>query len=263
MNYKQVKVDFLLNKITTKDTLFGGNYTIDPYQNCEFGCLYCDSSFEKTIYVKTNAAEIFKKELEQTKKGKIIVGSVHDPYQKAEEEFKITRGLLKIIGQYGFSCHILTKSDLVTRDIDILSRIDNCKVTISITSLKNSILKIFEKNVPLPELRLQTVKKLRNKDINAGLAVIPVLPYIVEEEFEEIIKSACNHKAHYLLHKYLELKGDQKTCFINILKEFFPDFVEKYEKLFENNYMPDSKYILKINHIINGLCKNYGLKNRI
>jgi DNA repair photolyase len=263
MHYKQIKVDFLLNKITKKDSLFKGDYTIDSYQNCEFGCLYCDSSFDKTIYIKTNAAEILNKELEKSKKGTIIVGSVHDPYQKAEEEFKITRDLLKIINQQEFSCHILTKSDLVIRDIDILKKIDNCKVTISITSLKDAVSKIFEKNVPLPKIRLQTIEKLTNEGIISGLAVIPVLPYIVEEELENIVKSAKNHKALYLLHKHLELKGDQKTFFINILKDFYPELVEKYEKLYMDSYMPDQKYILKINNAIKKLCNSYNLKNRI
>ncbi len=263
MQYKQVKVDFLLNKITTKDKLFGGDYTIDPYQNCEFGCLYCDSSFDKTIYVKINAVETLEKELEKSKKGTIIVGSVHDPYQKIEEEFHITRDLLKIIEQNGFPCHILTKSDLVIRDVDILSQIENCFVTISITSLRESITKIFEKNVPSPKIRLQTIKKLTNEGIRSGLALIPVLPYIVEKEFKDIFNSAKIHSAQYVLHKHLELKGDQKTFFINILKEFYPSLVEKYKKLYENNYMPDDKYILKINNLINEQCKNFELMNKI
>jgi len=263
MQYREIRVDFLLNKITTKDKLFGGDYTVDPYQNCEFGCLYCDSSFDKTIFIKTNAREILQEELIKTKKGKIIVGSVHDPYQKAEEEFKITRDLLKIIQQQDFSCHILTKSDLVIRDIDILSEIENCLVTLSTISLKQSISELFEKNVPSPQTRLQTIEKLTKVGIKTGLAIIPVLPYIVEDELEDIVKSSRNHKVEYLLHKHLELKGDQKTFYINILKESYPDFVEKYEKLYKNSYIPDKKYISKINNNVSRLCNNYGLKNRI
>ena len=263
MQYKQVKIDFLLNKITTKDELFGGNYTIEPYQNCEFGCLYCDSSFGKTIHVKTNAAEILKKELGKSKKGTIIVGSVHDPYQKAEEKFGITRNLLKIIEKHGFSCHILTKTDLVLRDIDILTRIKSCIVTVSLISLNDSISNIFEKNVPSPKIRLQTIEKIRNQEIKSCLAIIPILPYFVEDEFEEIVKSARDHKAQYLLHKHLELKGDQKTFFINTLGEFYPNLVEKYEKLYKDSYMPDGNYISKISNSIKELCKIYSLKDRI
>ena len=75
------------------------------------------------------------------------------------------------------------------------------------------------------------------------------------------MKSSRNHKAEYLLHKRLELKGDQKTFYINILKESYPDLVEKYEKLYKNSYIPDKKYISKINNNVSRLCNNYGLKN--
>ncbi|MCK4365678.1 MAG: radical SAM protein [Thermoplasmatales archaeon] len=263
MHYKQIKVDFLLNKITNKDKLFAGNYTIDPYQNCEFGCLYCDSSFDETIFVKTNAAEILKKELETAKKGTIIVGSVHDPYQKAEEELEITRELLKTIKKHGFSCHVLTKSDLVVRDIDILSEIEHSIVTLSAASIKDPISKIFEKNVPLPKVRLKTIEKLTKNGIKSGLAVLPVFPYIIETELDDIVSSAKNHNAQYLLYKHLELKGDQKSCFIDILKEFYPDLVRKYEKLYENSYMPNEEYISKTNSLIKESCINHNIKNKI
>ena len=81
----------MLNKITTKDMLFGGNYTLDPYQNCEFSCKYCDSSYDEKIYIKTNAIELLEKELKKIKKGTIIIGSVHDPYQKAEKKSRILK----------------------------------------------------------------------------------------------------------------------------------------------------------------------------
>lgn len=263
MQYKQIKVDSLINKITKKDYLFKGNYTIDPYQNCEFGCIYCDSSIDKTVYIKINSATILKKELKQLEKGTIIVGSVHDPYQKAEEYYKITRNLLKIIKDHNFSCHILTKSNLVTRDIDIISKIKNCKVTISLISIKNNITNIFEKNVPSSNARLQTIEKLSLKGLNVGIAIIPIIPFINEEEIKEIIKSAINYKARYILHKYLELKGDQKLCFYNILIKFYPRLIEKYEKLYRNSYIPDSKFISKIEKDIQNYCKLFGLDYKI
>jgi len=263
MQYKQIKTDFSLNKITHKDQLFAGDYTIDPYQNCEFGCLYCDSSSDKTIFVKSNILEILEKELEKTEKGTIIVGSVNDPYQRAEEKFNLARGILEIIEKHGFPCHILTKSDLVSRDIDVLSRIDNCMVTISLMSLKDSVSNIFEKNVPSPKIRLQTIEKLTSNGIMAGLAILPIFPYIVENELEDIFKSARAHNVQYLLHKHLELKGDQKTCFIDILRGLYPNLVLKYEELYKDSYMPKKDYILKINEIIYNLAKENNIKNRV
>ena len=263
MQYKQIRVNSLLNRITKKDTLFGGDYTIDPYQNCEYGCLYCDFSFDKTIYIKTNSESILKQELKQVDKGTIIIGSVHDPYQKAEKYNKITRNVLKIIKENNFSCHILTKSNLVTRDIEILSKIKNCKVTISLISIDNKISDIFEKNVPSSIIRLQTIKKLSKAKINAGIAVIPILPYINEEEIKDIIKYSKDYNAKYLLYKYLELKGDQRLYFFKILKKYYPDLLTKYKKLYLDSYNPDKEYVSKINNNIRKLSKIYELKNKI
>jgi len=263
MNYKPVQCSFLLNKIVTKDNLFNGDYTLDPYQNCGFGCRYCDSTYDETIYIKTNAAQLLKKELETTNRGTIIVGSVVDPYQKAEESYNITRNLLEIIKQYDFPCHILTKSTLVLRDIDLISKMSDCKVTISITALDQTISDIFEKNVPSPFERLKTIEKLSEIWIKTGLAVIPILPFIAEDALEGIVKSAKKHKAHYILHKHLELKGDQKNIFMKILEEFYPNLVEKYEELYKDSYMPDDTYISKINNTLEKLCTKYKIKNRI
>ena len=264
MQYKQIRSKSLLNKITNKDQLFIGDYTIDPYQNCEFGCLYCDSSFNKTIYIKSNADILLEKQLQNIEKSMIIVGSVHDPYQIAEEKYEITRNILKTIKKHDFSCHILTKSDMILRDIDILSGINDCMVTISITSLDDFIVNIFEKNVPSPRVRLQTVKKLSNHGIKTGIAVIPMLPFIVEnKELENIVKSAYENQAQYVLYKHLELKGDQKNVFIEALKNFYPDLVNKYKKLYKDSYMPNHDYILSLNKNMDKLCKKYNIRNKI
>lgn len=263
MKYKFEKVDFLLNKITKKDNLFKGIYTIEPYQNCEFGCLYCDSSYEKIIKIKTNAAEILDKEIKELQKGTIIVGSVNDAYQNAEDKFRITRNLLKIIEKHNFPCHILTKSDLVLRDIDILKKIKDCIVTLSLTTLDSSKFKAFEERVPPPKTRLQTIKSLNNNGIRSGLAIIPIIPYLVENELQDIVKIAKDYDAQYILYKYLELKGDQKSCFINILNKFYPDMAKKFEKLYEDSYMPQNEYISKINSNMKNFCNKYNISSKI
>jgi len=261
MQYKEIKSKSLIKKITTKDRLFNGKYTIDPYQNCEFGCSYCDSYLDKTIYVKINAAELLKKELKNLPKGIIIIGSVNDPYQNAEKKFYITKDILEIIKQNNFPCHILTKSDLILRDIDLLSEIKNCFVTTSIISLNSSILKIFEKNVISTEKRLMIIKKLSDNGIKTGLAIIPIIPFLVEDEFENIIKSARKYKAQYIINKSLELRGDQKNLFMNLIKNYKTDLLDKYKNLYKDSYLPDRKYILQINKKLDKLCHIYNLKH--
>lgn len=264
MNYKIIHQDFLLNKITSNDKLFSGDYTIDPYQNCEFGCLYCDSSFDKTIYVKSNAAEFLSKQLKNIQKSSIIIGSVHDPYQKAEEKYKITRSILKTIKEHGFSCHILTKSDLILRDIDILSKIKNCKVTISFTSFDDNVVNIFEKNAPSSKIRLEVIQKLSKNRIAVGAAIMPVLPFIVDDRsLEEIFKKLNENQAQYILYKHLELKGDQKTIFFSTLKNFYPTLVCKYEELYSDSYMPKQVFLRYLNKKVHFICKKYKIKNKI
>lgn len=263
MQYKQINVNSVLNKIAIKDRLFIGDYTVDPYQNCEFGCLYCDSSFDKTIYIKSNSAEILRNQLKNQEKGRIIVGSVHDPYQRIEMDFKLTRKILETIAESGFSCHILTKSDLVLRDLEILSEIDDCIVTMSIASLKDSVSDIFESNVPKPVKRLDVMEKLNNNGIKSGLAVIPIFPFISEVELDEIFRTAKASKADYILYKHLELKGDQKNIFFKLINKYYPDLLKKYEKLYENSYMPNKKYLLMLDAKLSDLYKKYKLKNMI
>ena len=262
MKFREITCDSLLKRITKKDILFNGDYCIDPYQNCEFGCMYCDSSFDKTVYVKTNADKILEKELKQLKKGVIIVGSVHDPYQKAEEKYEITKNLLKIIKKYNFPCHILTKSTLILRDINLLSSMQ-CMVTISLVSTNDGVANIFEKNVPSPLKRLQVVKKLTENKIKTGVALMPLLPHIVDPELDDIVKEVVNCNGQYFLHNYLELKGDQKIAFREIIKKYYPDLLSKYEELYKNNLKPDKKYTLDIDNRIYKYCKKYNIPKKI
>ena len=263
MEYKTIQCHSLLNRITRKDTLFHGVYTIDPYQNCEYKCTYCDSSIEDIIYIKINAHQVLEKEIKQIPKGLIIVGSVHDPYQKAEEKYEITRDILKIIKKNNFPCQILTKSKLVLRDIDVLSKIKDCKVTISILGLNKSILNVFEKNVPNTRERLKTVETLSKNGIKTGIAIIPVLPYIIETELEKIIESAFKHKASYIIHKHLELKGDQKIYFMKTLEKYYPHLIHRYEELFKNRIIPKEKYISELKKLVNKYIEKYEISNKI
>jgi len=263
MQYNYINVNSVLKKITTKDKLFFGNYSIDPYQNCELACLYCDSSFDKTIYIKSNAADVFRKELYKQNNGIVIVGSVHDPYQPIEKKEKITRSLLETIAESNFSCHILTKSDLVLRDLDLISKINNCIVTISVSSNKKTIKNIFEKNICSFERRINTINKLVNSNINSGLAIIPVLPFITENELNKIFKTAKEHNANYVIYKHLELKGDQKNIFFDILKSNFPNLLSKYKQIYKNSYMPNKEYLNEINTYFSNLYNKYLIKKSI
>ncbi len=262
MNYKLINCDTVIKKITKKDSLFHGNFCVDPYQNCEFGCQYCDSSFEKTIYVKANVIDILKKELQHISRGRIIIGSVHDPYQNAEKKYELTKTILETLIQYKLPCHILTKSPLILRDVDLLSQID-CMVTVSMSSLNDQVVHIFEPEVPSPEERLQAVQTLRDHSIFTGIALIPLFPYIVESEIETIVKAARSVDAQYLLHKHLELKGDQERIFMDLIEAHYPHLLSNYGTLYENDFNPRKTYINTLNNSLSKCCKKYKISDKI
>jgi DNA repair photolyase len=262
MEYQLINCDSVIKKITRKDALFHGNYCVDPYQNCEFGCLYCDSSFEKKIYVEANVIDVLKKELQHITKGWIIIGSVHDPYQNAEKKYELTKSILETLKEYNFPCHILTKSPLILRDIDLLSQL-NCMVTISLTSLDEQVVRIFEPNAPSPDDRLRVVQELHLHGITTGVALIPMLPYIVESEVETMVKAAKKVNAQYLLHKHLELKGDQERLFRDLIEKHYPHLLPKYDELYEDDFNPRKKYIQELNLLLTGFCKKYQISSKI
>ncbi|MCX6666043.1 MAG: radical SAM protein [Euryarchaeota archaeon] len=261
MNYRFITCSTFVNTITRNDALFHGKYTVDPYQQCAFGCSYCDSSTQDTVTITSNAVEQFRQEIPHLKKGTIIIGSVHDPYQPAEETYTITRGLLAVIKEYDFPCHILTKSPLILRDFDLLSTMNDCHVTISLVSLSNTTAHIFENNVPSPIDRLHTVQMLSEKGIHVGVALIPVLPYVVDDELENIVRSAAACKAQYVIHKFLDLNGDQKQRFLDILSSNYPQLLQPYTMLYHEDIVPKKTYQSEINQRISKYCKKYHLAN--
>jgi len=257
MTYKYINYDKIINKITKKGNLFFGDYIIDPYQNCEFGCKYCDSTFDKTIYIKNDFLNKIEREIKNLSIGTVIIGSVVDPYQNIEKNLFITRNLLKIIKKYDFNVHILTKSNLIMRDIDILKQIKNVSSTISIISLNENVSNYFESNVPSTLERLELVKKLSENKINTGLAIIPLLPYIIDNEIEKILKQSIFFKANFIIYKFLELKGFQKKIFLDYLEKFDNNLKIKYLELYKNNYYPNNLYVKKINDKFEYYLKKY------
>lgn len=264
MNYKSIQQDNLIKTITRDDTLFKGNYTIDTYQHCEFGCRYCDSSPNDTIYVTDNASELLQKELKTLKKGRIIIGSVHDPYQPIEKTYEITRDLLEILQQKQIPTHILTKSTLILRDIDILKKMKDIWITFSILSMDENIWQLFEGKTPSPRCRLETMQKLTDY-ARTGMAMIPILPFITDSKnhIETLVKTAKQHKANYFLHTYLELKGDQKNSFFNLLQHHCPHLHDEYETIYSDSIRPQLTYIKQVNKIIKKTSSKYQIPNKI
>lgn len=263
MPIKEIECQTLIRKITSQDTLFSGCYTLDPYQNCAFACPYCDSSYDPIVYVKSNAIVVLENELKKIKPARVIVGSVHDPYQPIEKSTKLTRKILDTLTNAGFPIHVLTKSPLILRDSDILKKNPQNLVTISIISMNSQMVSLFEPKAPSTIDRYKIIPYLYNKNIYAGIAVLPIFPYITDNELESLISTAAQYNAQYLLYKYLELKGDQKQDILRSIQHHFPQFLEKYNQEYDQRFTPSLTYQKQLHKKMDQLTQKYQIPTEI
>ena len=199
----EVKVSSIIIKSKLPDT----DYVINPYGGCSFGCKYCYASFMcrflkedienwgKFIQIKTNAIELADKEIPRLQKlnsPSILFGSVTDAWQGIESKYKLTRGILEQFVKHDYngivSC--LTKSNLITRDIDVLKRLKNVKVGLTITSTDDNISRFLETNAPSVSTRISTLKRLNDENIKTYAFVGPIFPHFIKfpEQLDEIFK---------------------------------------------------------------------------
>ena len=197
---------------------FGINYNMNIYKGCNHGCIYCDSrskcyginNFE-SVRAKENSLEIIRRELKsKRKKGVVGTGAMSDPYNPFEKRLSLTRSALEIIDNTGFGVAIATKSDLIIRDIDILTRIKKhspvlCKITI--TTAEDDLCRKIEPSVIVTSKRFDAVKKLSENGIYTGILLMPILPFIndTEENIINIIRLAKESGAKFI---YPNFKGD-------------------------------------------------------
>ncbi|MGH1352812.1 MAG: PA0069 family radical SAM protein [Methyloligellaceae bacterium] len=219
--------------------------SINPYRGCEHGCPYCFArpthaymglspglDFESKLYVKVNAAEVLRKELAKPKyvPKMIAMGTNTDPYQPIERKYKITRTILEVCNETNHPVGVVTKSALVTRDIDILAELARkqlTKVGISVTTLDRKTARSMEPRASTPSKRLEALKLLHEAGIPTMVMVAPVVPGINDHEIEAILDQARLSgvsSAHYVLLRLpLELKDIMKEW----LETDFPDRAKK------------------------------------
>lgn len=254
---------------------FCSNYNMNLYRGCVHGCIYCDSrsscynikNFDEVLY-KENAVNILKKELKsKKKKGVIMTGAMSDPYNPYERELQLTRNSLELISKYGFGVSIITKSDLITRDSQILKDISKHSITcvnITITTASDDLAKKIEPHAPSSSKRFEAVKILRNNNITTGVLMTPTLPFIndTKENIINMVKLAKRHNASYI-YAYkdfcVSLRSNQRMYYYSKLDELFPGIKNKYINTFKDKYWCCSKNKEKLWEIFVNEC----IKNNI
>jgi DNA repair photolyase len=258
---------------TKNSAWFGTDYNMNIYKGCSHGCIYCDSRSEcyhiddfDTVRAKENALEIINRDLKsKTKLGVIGTGAMSDPYNPFEKEYELTRNALKLVANYNFGIAIATKSDLVTRDIDILKEIKKNApviIKITITAANDNLSKTVEPNAPVSSKRFSAIKELTENNIFAGILLMPVLPYIEdnEENIKEIILLAKESGAKFIYPAFgVTLRQNQREWYFKKLDKHFPTLKEKYSKQFGNSYSCVSPNAKALWNLFKSECERFGI----
>lgn len=254
---------------------FGSDYNMNIYKGCCHGCIYCDSRSDcyqitdfDTVRAKENALKIIHDELrKKTKTGVIATGSMSDPYNPFEEKYQLTRQALELIDQYHFGIAIATKSDLISRDVDILSRIKEhspviCKITI--TALEDELSKKIEPTVCVTSKRLNAIQKLSDAGIFTGVLMMPLLPYLTDtpKNVLGILRSAHNCGAKFIYPLFgVTLRSGQREHFYQKLEQSFPgqQLKQTYQKIYGASYECHSSREKELSQLFKEECHRLGI----
>jgi len=278
VEYFTLEAKSLLNRCVSKRQM-PFTWTINPYRGCEFGCRYCYArythefmemrdgmEFEQKIYVKQHAADLLRQELRKVKpRESIALGTATDPYQPAERRYEITRGILEEFSRHrGFELGIVTKSNLILRDLELLIQVaqsNRLSVHITITTLDVNLARILEPRAPRPDLRLDAVRTLAQSGIRVGISCSPLVPGITDSpaDLEALIRAAAESGADYVFANPLFLKPCSAAVFLPFLEQNFPHLARNYRQRYQDRAFLPPAYAKRLAQLIMRLRQKYKL----
>jgi DNA repair photolyase len=225
-------------------------------------------AFEQRIFVKQHAADLLRQELRHVKQDEsIAIGTATDPYQPAERRYEITRGILEVFAERkNFSIGIISKSNLILRDLDLLKQVAERNlfgVTITITTMDVDLARILEPRAPRPDLRLEAVRQLHEAGLRVGVNCCPVLPGITDSvrELEPLVCAVAEVGPIHIHAHPLFLKPCSAAVFMPFLEEKYPRLVANYRERYAQNAFLPKLYGKRISSLMEGLKRKYGLNN--
>lgn len=275
-------------------------WSLNPFVGCEFGCSYCYArythryvverahdagkltdaefadyrgthgweAFERRIFVKEQVVGALAADLKRVPMGEtIVIGTATDPYQPAERRFRITRAVLQHLTRCeGLSFGIITKSPLITRDCDLLVRLqerNELQVHISLITHDARLARRLEARSPIPAARLHALRKLVEAGVNAGLIVAPVLPGITDDvaHLDTLFAAARKAGARFIHAGALRLYAAVRDRFLPVLGEHFPELVPRYERAYARQAGAPRDYTRALSRRIEKLRRKHGFKN--
>ncbi len=245
------------------------------YRGCSHGCIYCDSRSEcyqmkhqfEDIEVKENAPALLENIL-RTKRRKIMIstGSMSDPYQHCEEQLLLTRKCLELIDRYEYGASVITKSDLVTRDIDLFDSINRKSKSVlqmSLTVADDRLSKLIEPGVCTTSRRYEVLKSFQERNIPTVVWMTPLLPFLTDTE--ENIRTILDYcidagvKGIVCFNIGLTLRQGDREYFYQALDKHFPGLSRDYQKRYGNAYEVNSPDNARLMRLFHTTCERYGI----
>ena len=254
-------------------------WSINPYRGCEFGCKYCyarythefmelraPGDFENKIFAKHFDPGMFSKELRALPEGETIaIGSATDPYQPAERRFGITRSILEVFAQTkGLRLGLITKSDLITRDIELyqeIARRHYLTLVVTVTTLDPALARLLEPLAPRPDLRLHAIRKLSAAGLRVSVNCCPILPLINDREdsMDAVAHAAAKAGAVRIGANVVYLKDCARKVFLPFVDQQFPQFSRRYHERFSQHAYLSGAYPKQIAERLNRIRRRYAL----
>lgn len=254
---------------------FGTDHTMNIYRGCCHGCLYCDSrsdcyqieEFDR-VRAKADALRILRDDLARKVRPAFIgMGAMSDPYNPFEEDLRLTRHALELVDAYGCGVAIATKSDLIVRDMDILTMIQGhspviCKITI--TTADDALAAKLEPNAPSPSRRFAALRKLSGAGLFAGVLLMPVLPFLEDrdESVLAVVEGAAQAGVRFIYPAFgVTMRQGQREYFLDGLERAFPGqgWKERYLRQFGDRYACTSPRARTLWKVFTAACQERGI----
>ena len=274
---REIEAKVLLAHVKQPDIWFGLKYNMNLYRGCQHGCIYCDSrgecyqieDFDGEVLIKSNAIEVLRHELARKRvKGLIGMGSMNDSYMPLEREVNLTGRALRVVAEFGFPVHVMTKSTLVLRDLDLLCQINErfAAVSFTITTHDDELGRKVEPRAALVSERFLAMRILADNGIRTGISMMPILPFIEddEENITRIVEQAHAHGASYIIPGFgMTLRDRQRAYYYRKLDEFFPGLRQQYQQAFGAQYGASARNEDGLETVFRELCGRYGIVTRM
>jgi DNA repair photolyase len=273
----EIEAKTILATVREPDNTFGIHYNMNLYRGCQHQCIYCDSrsqcygieNFNNDILVKRNALILLDRELAHKRiKGVVGTGSMNDPYMPIEKHYNLTGQALRLIAKHRFGVLVITKSDLVLRDVDILREISrvHASVAFSISTTDDSLSRMIEPGAPPVSRRFEVIQALTEQGITAGVCMMPILPFLEDtvENITALVERSAASGARFIVPWFgMSLRDRQRAYYYEQLDRLFPGLREKYERAYGDRYGCTARGSNHLAEVFNERCAHYQIETRV